>query len=63
MDLPNSWFIGDNIGDVEAEQSAGYKSILIAQGNQSQLQMSRLGIADYILVNLSIAAQVIITAS
>ncbi|MBE9003061.1 HAD hydrolase-like protein [Nostoc sp. LEGE 12447] len=63
MDLPNCWFIGDNLSDLEAEHSAGSKTILIAQGNQSQIQVSRLGIADYILVILSIAAQVIITAS
>ncbi|MBN3884126.1 MAG: HAD family hydrolase [Nostoc sp. JL34] len=59
IDLANSWFIGDNLSDVEAGHSAGCKTILIAQGNQSQHQMSPLGIADYILVNLSIAAQVI----
>ncbi|WP_366941830.1 HAD hydrolase-like protein [uncultured Nostoc sp.] len=52
-------FIGDNLSDVEAGHSAGCKTILIDGGNQSQPQMSRLGIADYILVNLSIAAQVI----
>lgn len=59
IDLANSWFIGDNLSDVEAGHSAGCKTILIDQGNQSQPQMSRFGIADYILANLSIAAQVI----
>ena len=59
IDLANSCFIGDNLSDVEAGHSAGCKTILIDQGNQSHPQMSRLRIADYILANLSIAAQVI----
>ncbi|MBH8565466.1 HAD family hydrolase [Nostoc sp. CENA67] len=59
IDLSNSWFIGDSLCDVEAGHSAGCKTILIDKGNQSESQISCLEIADYIVSNLSIAAQAI----
>lgn len=59
IDLPNSWFIGDMLRDVEAGHSAGCKTILLDNGNQSKTQISNLGIANYIVSNLLIAAQAI----
>ncbi|MFO0892952.1 MAG: HAD family hydrolase [Isosphaeraceae bacterium] len=40
IDLPNSWFIGDILDDVEAGRRAGCRTVLIDNGNETEWQRS-----------------------
>ncbi len=59
IDLQNSWFIGDILNDVEAGHSAGCKTILINNGNETEWYFSPMRIPDYVVTDLEQAAQIV----
>jgi D-glycero-D-manno-heptose 1,7-bisphosphate phosphatase len=56
IDLTSSWMIGDILNDVEAGKSAGCKSILIENGNETEWKLNEKRKPDYIAANLPDAA-------
>jgi D-glycero-D-manno-heptose 1,7-bisphosphate phosphatase len=56
IDLHRSWFIGDILDDVEAGFSAGCRTILIDNGNETEWQMSPARTPTAIAANLAEAA-------
>lgn len=63
IDLPQSWFIGDILNDVEAGRRAGCKTILIDNGNETEWQMSPQRLPHYVVADLAEAARVITAGS
>lgn len=59
IDLTQSWFIGDILNDVEAGRSAGCKTVLVDNGNETEWQLSPQRLPHHIVANLAEAAQVI----
>ncbi len=59
IDLAQSWFIGDILNDVEAGRSAGCRTILIDNGNETEWQLSPQRTPHYTVADLAEAAQVI----
>jgi phosphoglycolate phosphatase-like HAD superfamily hydrolase len=49
VDLENSWMIGDILNDVEAGKTAGCKTILIDNGNETEWIINENRSADYIV--------------
>lgn len=60
VDLTQSWFIGDILHDVEAGRSAGCRTILIDNGNETEWQLSVQRLPHHIVTDLHQAAQVIL---
>jgi D,D-heptose 1,7-bisphosphate phosphatase len=56
INLANSWMIGDILNDIEAGKSAGCKSILINNGNETEWEMSEKRRPDFIAENINQAA-------
>lgn len=56
IDLSKSWMIGDILHDVEAGNSAGCKSILIDNGNETEWYMNEFRKPDYMANNINDAA-------
>lgn len=59
IDLARSWFIGDILNDVEAGRSAGCRTILIDNGNETEWILTRSRLPDHVVANLMEAAGVI----
>jgi len=51
IDLQQSWMIGDILNDVEAGNKAGCKTILIDNGNETEWELHRERIPDYVAHN------------
>ncbi|HEY9657307.1 MAG TPA: HAD family hydrolase [Allocoleopsis sp.] len=60
IDLTQSWFIGDILHDVEAGRSAGCRTILIDNGNETEWQLSVQRLPHHVVTDLHQAAQVIL---
>ena len=56
IDLAASWMIGDILHDVEAGKRAGCRTILIANGNETEWHISSLRMPDFIVPDLHAAA-------
>jgi D,D-heptose 1,7-bisphosphate phosphatase len=59
IDLAQSWFIGDILHDVEAGRSAGCRTILLDNGNETEWQLSRQRLPHHLVTDLPEAARVI----
>jgi D-glycero-D-manno-heptose 1,7-bisphosphate phosphatase len=60
IDLYQSWFIGDILHDVAAGRSAGCRTILLDNGNETEWQLSRHCLPHHTVNNLFEAAKVIL---
>jgi D-glycero-D-manno-heptose 1,7-bisphosphate phosphatase len=60
IDLNNSWMIGDILNDIEAGNTAGCKTILINNGNETEWRLTEVRIPDYDIENLQQAAEIIL---
>lgn len=60
IDLSHSWMIGDILNDVEAGNSAGCRTILINNGNETEWDLSDNRKPTAIVGNLLEAAEVIV---
>lgn len=56
IDLQQSWFIGDILDDVEAGHSAGCRTIMINNGNETEWRVSKRRNADFYACSLIEAA-------
>lgn len=62
INLHQSWMVGDILNDVEAGNIAGCRTILIDNGNETQWQLSKLRLPNYVVNNLLEAAEVIMSS-
>lgn len=62
INLQQSWMIGDILNDVEAGNIAGCRTILIDNGNETQWQLSKSRLPNYVVNNLLEAAEVIMSS-
>jgi D-glycero-D-manno-heptose 1,7-bisphosphate phosphatase len=60
IDLLRSWMIGDILDDVEAGKSAGCKTILLNNGNETEWVLYEKRKPDFIVNNLKEAAELIL---
>ena len=60
IDLARSWMIGDILNDVEAGKSAGCRSILIDNGNETEWILSAAREPHFRVTNLAEAAEAIV---
>jgi D-glycero-D-manno-heptose 1,7-bisphosphate phosphatase len=60
IDLDQSWFIGDILHDVAAGRSAGCRTILLDNGNETEWQLSRNCLPHHTVGNLLEAAKIIL---
>ena len=56
IDLARSWMVGDILHDVEAGRSAGCRTILLTNGNETEWDMSALRWPDVLADNVWEAA-------
>jgi len=63
VDLARSWFVGDNLNDVEVGRRAGCCTVLIKGGHEIKSHVSTLRTPHYIASDLAEAARVITTNS
>ena len=63
IDLSKSWMIGDILNDVEAGKSAGCKTILIHNGNETEWILNENREPDYKVNTLLEAANIIVQQS
>jgi D,D-heptose 1,7-bisphosphate phosphatase len=61
IDLRQSWFVGDILHDVAAGRSAGCRTILLDNGNETEWQLSRYCLPHHVVSSLFEAAKVILT--
>lgn len=59
IDLAKSWMIGDILNDVEAGKTAGCRSILIDNGNETEWILNQAREPDFRVANLAEAAEII----
>lgn len=62
INLAQSWMVGDILDDVEAGRSAGCRTILLDNGNETQWSVSRCRQPDWIVTDLHQAAQCILSS-
>lgn len=60
IDLAQSWFVGDILNDVEAGRSAGCRTILVDNGNETEWQLSPQRLPHHLVSNLHEAAHIIL---
>ena len=60
INLNESWMIGDILNDVEAGKTAGCKTILINNGNETEWILNTQRTPDYKAKNLKEAAQIVL---
>lgn len=60
IDLNQSWFIGDILHDVAAGRSAGCRTILLDNGNETEWELSLPRLPHHVVTDLSEAARVIL---
>jgi len=63
INLEKSWMVGDILNDVEAGNSAGCKSILLDNGNETEWIWSQYRKPNYMVNNLKAAAEIILLNS
>jgi len=63
IDLRQSWMIGDILDDIEAGNTAGCKTILLDNGNETEWQMDEKRTPAFKVMSLTEAAQIIQEAS
>ncbi|MER3433528.1 MAG: HAD family hydrolase [Leptolyngbya sp. ERB_1_1] len=63
IDLARSWMIGDILNDVEAGRSAGCRTILIENGNETEWILNAAREPHFRAANLAEAAEVIVQHS
>jgi len=51
IDLKQSWMIGDILNDVEAGSKAGCKTILIDNGNETEWELHKERVPDFVVHN------------
>jgi D,D-heptose 1,7-bisphosphate phosphatase len=61
LDLARSWMVGDILHDVEAGRSAGCKTVLITNGNETEWDMTPIRWPDFVADNLLETAHLIMT--
>ena len=62
LDLHRSWLIGDILDDVEAGRRAGCRTALLANGNETQWELSPLRTPHLVVRALPLAANCIVAA-
>ncbi|MBD1844283.1 HAD family hydrolase [Cyanobacteria bacterium FACHB-63] len=60
IDLARSWMIGDILNDVEAGRSAGCRTVLIENGNETEWILNEARTPHFKVANLAEAAEVIV---
>jgi D-glycero-D-manno-heptose 1,7-bisphosphate phosphatase len=60
LDLERSWLIGDILDDVEAGRSAGCRTVLLDNGNETEWQLSPPRLPHHLARDLEEAARIII---
>ncbi|WP_088893651.1 D-glycero-alpha-D-manno-heptose-1,7-bisphosphate 7-phosphatase [Leptolyngbya ohadii] len=60
IDLSQSWFIGDILNDVAAGRSAGCRTILMDNGNETEWELSPARLPHHLASDLQTAARVIL---
>jgi D,D-heptose 1,7-bisphosphate phosphatase len=60
IDLQASWLIGDILDDIEAGISAGCKTVLLLNGNETEWVLSKGRCPHYYAADLNEAAQIVI---
>ncbi|MFB3902743.1 MAG: D-glycero-alpha-D-manno-heptose-1,7-bisphosphate 7-phosphatase [Acidobacteriota bacterium] len=60
IDLPASWLIGDILDDIEAGISAGCKTVLLLNGNETEWDLSTGRCPHFCAADLKEAAQIVI---
>ncbi len=63
IDLTQSWFVGDILNDVEAGRTAGCRTVLINNGNETEWELSPQRSPHYVVKDLLAAAQIIVNHS
>ncbi len=59
IDLGRSWFVGDILNDVEAGHTAGCRTVLIDNGNETEWCLTRSRLPHHVVTDLTQAADVI----
>jgi len=60
IDLEGSWLIGDILDDIQAGRSAGCRTVLIDNGNETEWNLSSLRRPDWVVANINEAARIIL---
>jgi histidinol-phosphate phosphatase family protein len=60
VDVTQSWLVGDILNDIEAGRTAGCRTILIDNGNETEWQLSPRRQPHFVVRDLREAAQVIL---
>src|SRR5436190_3655086 len=60
IDLEQSWFIGDILNDVEAGRSAGCRTILLNNGNETEWVLTPQRMPDHVASDMVEAALIIV---
>ncbi|WP_256007324.1 D-glycero-alpha-D-manno-heptose-1,7-bisphosphate 7-phosphatase [Pedobacter deserti] len=60
IDLSASWMIGDILDDVEAGNTAGCRTVLINNGNETLWELNESRVPDYIAASIDEAAEYIL---
>lgn len=63
IDLSSSWMVGDLLNDMEAGNRAGCKTILINNGNKTELNADSERVAEYEAKDLAEAARYILSVN
>ena len=63
IDLSQSWMIGDILHDIEAGNSAGCRTVLINNGNETEWVVNERRVPDFIASDINNAAQYILEMS
>jgi histidinol-phosphate phosphatase family protein len=62
IDQSRSWMVGDILDDVECGRRAGCRTVLIANGNETEWRYTQFRRPDYVAADLLQAAQAILAA-
>ena len=60
--VEHCWMVGDILDDVEAGRRAGMRTVLIANGNETEWQRIDERVPDYVAADLAEAARLIVCA-
>ncbi len=63
IDLASSWLVGDILNDVQAGKAAGCRTVLLANGHETEWDRSAGRQPDFTVTNLLQAAQAILRAA
>lgn len=62
LDLARSWFVGDILDDVEAGRGAGCRTILLANGNETEWQLSAQRLPHFVVTHFGQIAGIVMRA-